>query len=455
MVEKPANAVSPNTGALLYGLEVELPAEPQLAELAILVQGLFSPQIVLTDSQLVGGENTMKFFLENEGALNDMMNDLQSYEMPLIGTIGRGGSDCERTLDIMLKPRSGKPVPLPMLSPKQREVLSLGYDLLSEGGRRHRFYSVAGQEVQKYFQITTKYFQSHSERTSVPSPNRNPEVTLYTEVRNYVLQITKSGDEALSDVDKLICDAILKEIDTIPEGTQRTRERLHRAIYGGVIPAFYKGRLVHEKIGLPGQKEKDGWRYLINALYNVNLADSFGLRHGINSPWYELRHANRLPPAVRSERVGVVKLASTIYPQFIDLSFVRSVRRDPQFWKNMRDPELDRRDHLQFVSEKFAKHLTENGHADIVRKYDCEATVNVIRDASILSSLSVVLLSLFCQQGLGSAVQAGIETVGAAHVASWGIEGVFGLIERTAGKGWNLRNDFKNFVGLLKSVQAP
>jgi len=448
----PSHAQTRKEGVLLYSLEVELPTDPQLAELAIFVQGLFSPQVVLTDSQLVSSANTQRFFLANSGALSDMMSDLQSYELPLIGTMGRGGADCEKSLDILLKPREGKPPRLATLSSAQYEKLQVDYDRMSEEARRERFYSVTGTVVREYFKTSSAYFQKLPERTVVGPPLRNPEEGLYTEVRKYVDTLTRDIPETLSDTDKSVCDALLQEIETRSPAAPRTRERLHRAIYGEHFPPYHDGRVVWSHVGVPPNRSKDEWRFLINALYNVNLAESFGLRHGINSPWYNLKPGHLSKSSVQREQIGILKLASTIYPAFIDFPFVRNVRKEPQFWKNMANPQLNLSDHLEFIAERFAKHLTDKGQGHLVRKYEREVIVNVIKRATIPSSLATVILALFYGQSFNSAVTVGLETAGRMHVLAWGVESLFETLPDLLGDQWNLTPGFKNFVGDLGSV---
>jgi hypothetical protein len=439
-------------GVLIYSLEVELPKDPKLAELAIFVQGLFSPQVVLTDSQLVSGENTQRFFLDNADALRDMANDLQSPELPLIGTMGRGGSDCEKSLDILLKPRDGKPPRLANLSPAQYAKLEIDYNHMSEEARRERFYSVTGTEIRDYFKTASAYFQKLPEQHVVKKPLRNPEASLYTEVRKYVDMVTRDFPETLSDTDKSVCAAIVQEIETRPADASHTRERLHRAIYGERFPPYHNGRVVWSQVGVPPDRRKDGWRFLINALYNVNLAESFGLKHGINSPWYRLRHADLSKPSVQREQIGILKLASTIYPTFIDFSFVRNVRKEKQFWQNMASPELNPIDHLEFIAERFAKHLTDRGQGHLVHRYEREVIVNSIKGATIPASLATIILALFSGQSLNSALEVGRETVGGTHVLAWGVESLFEALPDLLGEDWNLTRGFKNFVGDLGDV---
>jgi hypothetical protein len=148
-----------------------------------------------------------------------------------------------------------------------------------------------------------------------------------------------------------------------------------------------------------------------------------------------------------------LKLASTIHPKYVDLSFVHSVRSDPQFWKNMRDPQLDPGSHIEFIAERFAKHLTDMKRGDLVHRCDKETTVTFLKEAGIpLTALSVIFALAF-GQSINSAVEVGAETFSGTHLTAWGIECLFESAPNVFGSQWNMSPGFKNFVGELRRAE--
>src|SRR2546427_192908 len=295
-----------------------------------------------------------------------MMDTLEPHELPLIGSCGRGGADCRKTLDIMLSPRDGKPPRLSSLSPSQAERLAPGYDKLSEEQRRESFLRVKGPDERsftKYLDIATKYFQ-RSEELTVVSPRRPPDVNLYREMTTLIDFLLKQCCGELTDDDKRTCDALLKEMSTDADGP-KTRQRLHNTIYGKDFPPYYDGIVAWHTLRLPRDEVKDQWRFLVNDVYNENLARSFGLRSAQDFHPRQTRFDHVFKTKLEVEKAGLVRLASTIYPAYLSFDFVRKVRKQKQFWQNLSDPTLDPVVHRQYIAEEFGKYLIDQGRKDL------------------------------------------------------------------------------------------
>ncbi len=393
-----------------------------LGELSILTQGLFSPQVCLVDSHIVDNKAVKDFFLQNERGLGEMLDALESYELPLIGTLGQGGADCRKTLDVMLCPRDGKPPRLSSLNPSQLEELTPGYDKLSEEQRRESFLRVKGRDASnfnKYLDVATQYFES-SKSLTVVSPKRPPDVSLYDEMTTLVDFLLKQCSEALTDEDKRTCDALLKEMSSDTD-KPKTRQRLHNTIYGGNYPPYYDGIVAWHALRLPRDKAKDEWRYLVNDVWNENLARSFGLKSAQDFHPRQIRFEHIFKTKLVVEKAGLVKLASTIYPEFLSFDFVRKVRKQKQFWLNLSDPTLDPVVHRQYIAEEFAKHLIDQeDRKDLAGEQWREKIVVPLKAARLVGPPIVAALAVFYGLTKGSTLEAIAVEAGVSFMAADG-----------------------------------
>jgi hypothetical protein len=442
----------------LHSLEVESGLDSTLGELSILAQGLFSPQVCLIDSHIADNKIVWDFFLQNERGLREMVDTLEPYELPLIGTCGRGGADCRRTLDIMLVPRDGKPPRLSSISPSQIERIAPGYDKLSEQQRRERFLHLKGPDeisFTKYLDVATEYFQSCTGLTVV-SPKRPPDVSLYQEMKTLIDFLRQQPAGVLTNDDQRTCDALLNEISTNADGP-KTRQRLHKTIYGEHFPPYHDGIVAWHTLGLPRDVVKDEWRFLVNDVYNENLARSFGLRSAQDFHPRKIRFEQVFTTKLATERTGLVKLASTIYPSYLSFDFVHKVRKQKQFWRNLSDPTLDPIVHRQYIAEEFARHLVDQGRKDLAGEQWREKILIPLKTARLAVPPIAAALVVFHGLGKGST----LETVAAEAYTSYklaegginrtcrGIEDYFATGGREVGARWSYNADLKTFVDVV------
>lgn len=441
----------------LHSLEVESGLDTTLGELSILAQGLFSPQICLIDSHLVDNRIVREFFLQNERGLREMVDTLEPYELPLLGTCGRGGADCRKTLDIMLRPRDGSPPRLASLSPSQTEELTPGYDKLSEQERRVSFLTVKGPEgasFAKYLDVATEYFES-CENLTVVSPNRPPDINLYEEMASLIKFLRQEcPPEEFTEGDETICDDLLREMSA-NSSAPKTRQRLHRTIYGENFPPYYDGVVAWHALRLPRDEAKDEWRYLVNDVYNENLARSFSLRPAQDFHPRKTRFEHVFATKATAEKAGLIKLASTIYPSFLSFDFVRKVRKQKQFWLNLSDRTADPIVHRQYIAEEFAKHLIDQGRKDLAGEQWREKIVVPLKAARLTIPPIVAALVYFHGVPKGST----LETFAAYKAAETGtnricrgIEDYFATWGRDLGEQWSYDSRLTTFVDVAAEI---
>jgi hypothetical protein len=447
----------------LDSLEVEFGLDAALTELSILAQGLFSPQVCLIDSHIVDNQNVLEFFISHERDLLGMMADLETYELPLIGTCSRGKADCWKTLDVMLKPRDGNLPRVASLSPARAKELALGYAKLGEDERREKFLQAKGADRNtyvKYLDVASKYFQS-AEALTVIAPHHAPDSKLYEETTTVIEFLRRECPDELTDEDQRTCDALLAEMSRNTDAL-KTRQRLHSAIYGEKFPPDYQGIVAWYDVGLAKDHVKDEWRYLINQIFNQNLAMSFGLSPAQDCRPKTTRFQNVFRRQLEIEKEGLVKLASTIYPQYLSFDFVRSVRKQEQFWKNLSNP--DPIIHRQYIAEEFKKHLISLEVTEYVGEQWREKIVLPLKTARLYGPPIIAGLAILHGLYSGSS----IESVGAQGLASYagaeaginravrGIEDYFSTGRgRTKGDKWSYVEGFRTFADNLANVTLP
>jgi hypothetical protein len=193
------------------------------------------------------------------------------------------------------------------------------------------------------------------------------------------MKLSEPGNRGrLLSVDQKVCDALLREIDSTNAG--QTRERLHLAIYGGKLPHCYEGKL--EPVAGPEASTCHSWRHLISTFYNFHLAGQFASRPVLNSKWFEIpdRLMGPIEPSLppKLKKIGEVPLETPLYPEYLTIPFLPSVRGQAEFWKTMRTLETSSvsgdecsyeaafKEHLRIISSLFAKHLKDNRTGDLV-----------------------------------------------------------------------------------------
>jgi hypothetical protein len=441
--------------AYLHSLEVESGLDSTLAELSILSQALFSAQVCLIDAHIVDNSNVWDFFLENERKLSEMMETLGPKEFPLVATCGRGGADCYKTLDIMLRPRDGKPMRFSSLSPSQIEQLAPGYDHLSEDERQERFLQIKGpdrQRYSKYLNVATKYFQLSED--TVITPKLPPDDGLYQEMTSVIEFLRNQCPEELTENDQRTCDALLKEMS--PSDRPKNRQSLHKAVYGEHFPPYH-GAIGWYTLGLPKDEAKDEWRFLVNDVYNHNLARSFGLWSAQDFHPRKARFQNVFRKEVQVEKAGLVKLASKIYPAYLSFDFVRNVRKQEQFWEHLSDPNLDPVVHRQYIAEEFAKHLIDQKRKDLVGEQWCEKIVVPLKLTRLAAPPIVAALAVIHGIKAGSSLEMCGLAGSASYIASevmtnrlcQGVEDYFATIGKEQGARWSYKEEYKTFIDSL------
>lgn len=339
-------------------------------------------------------------------------------------------------------------------------MLTPGYDKLSAEQRQERFLHAKGaaeSSYVKYLDVATRYFRS-SRDSSVISPKRPPDVSLYQEMTILIDFLRRQPIEKLTDEDERICDALLMEMSSGGD-RPKTRQRLHHAIYGEHFPPYHDGIVAWHTLGLPRDQVKDEWRYLVNDVYNENLAYSFGLRSAQDFHPRQIRFERVFETEVDVQKAGLVRLASTIYPAYLSFDFVRKVRKQKQFWRNLSDPTLDPVVHRQFIAEEFAKHLIDQGRKDLAGEQWREKIVVPLKKARLALPPIAAALAFFYGLAKGSTVEmrvlpgvAGGATFTAVNLACRGIEDYFVTWGQAAGARWSYNADLKTFVKTAAEV---
>src|ERR1051325_698445 len=304
-------------GAFLYSLESELSAPPDIAEIAILVNGLFSRQICLTESQMFDCAGVEVFFKKHERLLEQMVASPRPNELPLLATCGRTGADVQAAIDLWLEPKGGEGLPqyLSKLSPEQNDALREGFrSLRSKGQRRKRFLKICGAKYYDHLKRVEKYLNGDHTRTVV-RPASRPVGSLYDATRQVLRSFDGPEFKNLKKMDKEIIDTLAKAMDSLPSGETPTRERLHRAIYCGDLPPVYAGEVRWERSKIDRSVVRDEWRFIVNTIYNRNLASRYDLRPVLNTAWWRVGNrffGGRSPRILGIENTGSLTIAAPI-----------------------------------------------------------------------------------------------------------------------------------------------
>ena len=395
-----------SSGAFLFSLDPELEQQNLPTELAILLNGLFAKRTGLTDAQILNSTALQWFVDKNRHELQRELDVLSPRGVPLIGSCSRRGTQMFEALDIFLKPKGlhGLPSYLSGFSCDQNKVLHAGCTPSeTEEGRRERFLEIAGGHYEWFLQYLTEYFEQRP-GSLIAAAEDSPEITFFNEVLKYIEDLKKHQSLAsgFRYGDHAMADALIKTIDDATPETPQTREILHEAIYGGHIPRVESGRINYEGVHPSDTDTRLNWRNLVNTIYNGNLADKLGLRGVLNAKWFDLPDrlldVNAPVPSDNREVVSV-ELASCVYLEHFTLEFVNDVRREDAFWKSLDTLEHSTNDdagtkafadHMQLVSECFAKYLTDKRkRRDLVKKDLCQVASNQVDSAVCAVSTGV------------------------------------------------------------------
>ena len=368
--QDPAEAET-SQGRFLLSLESELLQDNSTIDAAIRLHSLFSRRVCLPDSHLIDSPALETFFEEHEMELQKEVEHAREFgRPPMLGTLSRADADISRALDIMLTPneRTGLPSYFSRLLPEQNDHFRQSIaNVHTSEERRASFLEITGNRFTRHLGRATKYFQEH--RLSVVPRARISTNDLYQAVRDQILLLREQSKSKIQNADRPICDALLREMEA--SGVQ-TRERLHLAIYGGVLPHYHQGEL--QAPYTKGDEFRHPWRHLVNTLYCDNLADKYACEQVRNSEWFQLpscleleQYSPGLDKAEKVDNIDVIPL----YLDHLTIDFISDVRTEDAFWTSLDEMEKanvlgDRskywsayKEHLLFVMERFSKHLTD------------------------------------------------------------------------------------------------
>ena len=431
--------ISEGKAAFLYSLEPELFSSSDLVSEAILVSALFCRQVCLTEAQVFVTEGVRAFCRDNESALTEM---LQRDEVPILGMALRRPESVWNTLDLRLEPKGemGYPSYDNSLPPSENRILRNGYRRLkTPAGRRRRFLEVAGEEAKLHLERVQRYITHNPSTTTIP-PNRLGE-QLFDSTKKEIAQLLDSPNAVVQDVDHRIADSVIDRIEKHPKTEAQTREALHWAVYGGLPPGVHHGVVKwSEHPGTP-DPVKDEWRFFLNSIYNYNLAKKLDLQPVLNSNWWTIGRRWFSEETVRQrlklEPAGTLPLSSCLYRRYLDITFVRNSRRNPAFWKSLSELERARvgrdgatwhrcyRDHLQLLSEEFARHLVDMGKRKLVARTLREFTVPAVHIGGALAGPVVTLLAYVMGQPPDSAMEFGTRALAQGEAIAFSIQGLF------------------------------
>jgi hypothetical protein len=402
----PKDAASLSEGDYLLSLESELHQDPALIKSSALVQALVSRRVCLTDTQIIDSRALDHLFVDNESALTEEIRQVEDYRQPMFGTCTRNnlGANLLAALDSMLEPKPpyGFPAYFTCLTSEQNQSLREGYaQLQTTRKRREAFFKFAGKRAELSLQRAGEYFRHPQAVVARTQTSR-----LYDDVLEKLDALRAAGNHyRWNPTDHTIYEALIKEIN---DGRSvHSRERLHLAIYGGDLQRF---RHFHRGEPEPtGETEEVAqtrldWRYLVNTLYNFDLAGRYRSAPTFNTPWFELpprltlqEDQSSIDKRVEQEEF---KIGTTVYRELLTIPFVASVRREASFWMNVTEMEAARysgdekkymkvlKQHIQMVSELFKKHLKDSGQGVQVE----EQTVRVMMGPSAWVSFGGALL---------------------------------------------------------------
>jgi hypothetical protein len=433
--------VTPSPEAYLYSLEPELFPSDDLVSQAIFVSGLFSPQVCLTDAQVFVTEGVKSFFRRNEHALLDMLEDPE--EVPLICIALRENGNIEKSLDLRLEPKGEKGFPTydNSLLPSQNAELRNGYNRLkSAEKRREKFFKVAGKEARRHVDRLAGYIERAPSKTSLARSGQSHE-QLYESTKTEISQLLNSPNAIIQDQDRRIADAILSRIDKHPKSSVQTREILHWATYGRQSPPVYRGEV--DWSGFPGAPDpiKNEWRFLLNSIYNHNLAKKLNLRPVLNSGWWRIGlrwlDQENLRQKLALEPAGILPLSAPLYRNCLNIDVVRQIRKNPIFWVGLAELEEARRTqdskswlskykaHLQFLSEQLAKYLVDIGRRELVGKSVREMLVSPLKVGGFIAGPVVTLIASLCGLPSDSAMEYGRRAIEGGETFAFSVDALF------------------------------
>lgn len=431
----------PHRGAFLYSLEPELYPSEELVSEAILIAALFSSSICLSEHQVFVTEGVRAFFHKNEPTLTEILENPE--ETPFITISLRRQADVWATLDLRLKPKGEKGYPSydNSLTPIQNDQLRADYRNLKTAVRRRRkFLKLSGDLTQAHLSCIQSYISRNPLKTTTGVSTIDPP-GLYDSTRAEIVQLLSSTNAIVEDSDKKIADAVINRMDKHPKSEAQTREMLHWSVYGGESPPVYQGRVQWAHSPITIDPVKDEWRFLLNSIYNYNLAQKLNLRPVLNSDWWQIGtrwlSQSTLRRRLNLQQAGTLPLSTPLYRDHITVNFVRSVRKEKEFWVSLNKVEESRNRgdatalektgsaHVQLISELLAKHLIDTGHKDLVRRDVKEVFVQSAQIGGFLAGPVVTLMGCILGVPLESAFEIGVGALAAGEAIHFAVKGLF------------------------------
>jgi len=397
-------------GAFLLSLDSELKQDEGAITRAILVQSLFSRRICLTDSQLIDSPALERFFRQHWLELKSEAETAQELTRPpMLGSLSRRQADIAAVLDLMLtpNPRTGLPTYFSRLTEEQnRDLRNRLAHTTNADDRREVMFSVAGGPSRGHISRATDYF-GQNPLAVIAAPQGSQHATLFSLVREQLAILDEPWNRRWMDsVDLAVRDALLREIDS--NTAAQSRGRLHLAIYGGNPPQYYRGEIQPSSPGAQ-DTQRHSWRHFINTLYNFDLAQRYSSTPVLNSRWFALPRclpSDEMADIAKLEAIGSVNI-TPVYFDYLTIPFVAAVRAEDAFWTSLERLEaasvcndglgydLALKEHLRFVSSKFAEHLCSVGRRDLVSEKAVDLWERKLERGAAASSLILAGVGLW------------------------------------------------------------
>lgn len=407
------NATSAPEGDYLLSLETEFEQNPAFIKSSALLQALISRRICLTDTQIIESSALEDLFMNNDRELMDEIEQTEQDRPAMFGTCTRKGlgADILAALDLMLEPKPPFDFPayFTRLSPEKNRSLREEYARLkTTAERRESFFKAAGKRTTLYLNRVGGYFGRHP--LAVVSTPAAQQPRLYELVEKKLDSFRAAGNwMKFAPIDHKIFRALEEEINDHRD--KNSRERLHLAIYDQELRHFYKGKA--EESDDPHAERRLHWRYLINTLYNFDLADRYGSAPVFDAKWYDLPSHLTLPedqPIVdKNEQVATIELETMVYRDLLTIPFVAEVRRESSFWDSINKMERAQadgdaeaflsalKDHVQMISACFKRYLERTGQGKHVTAKVAEVMVRPLASVTLASTLAIdAALTLHC-----------------------------------------------------------
>ncbi len=439
------------SGCLITGLEPEIALPYPDLSFLVIFHSLFARRIVLSDSHGLDNANFRRFFAENYDLLEDERYD--GTASPIFSIAGKKGPKLWNAVDLWLGPKGdrGTPTYLTSLSPRQNNDLARDYGGLTRvGQRREKFIEVAGPTYKKHVERLTAYLNRHEDCVV----HRSAGTTFFEYVTK---QLAGLETAPLLPTDRSILDAIRRIADDRPKGYQ-SRERLHEAIYEDrPPPRIWKGKPHPTTDQIPEGHKRHEWRMFIDALHNMHHA-ALASSHAILSPHFSIPKALAqvsLPVARQQTSTNIrVRLGTKLYAEHLDLKFAIALRRQDAFWQSIFNLETHPgcsdvlADHLEIVSEEFAKYLKDEKKVPhLVRRSKAEI---VTENVDVYVSVGGLAIMAF---GLVSVLEKGQIAFGMGALLSVR-ESARAVIKKLFGHQEIINPNFKSFITEVENRAA-